>query len=110
MTYRSFVAPCCFAAAAVVTFAITFAQESTGKLPAPASPTQLKTIEEQAAYAIGFDLGEETLANAPDLNPELIARGLLDALKKATPAIPEDKAQDVMSQYMAKKLGPGAEQ
>jgi len=108
MMYRSFVAACCLFPAGLVALSSISGQENTGKLPSPAAP-QLKTLEEQAAYAIGLDLGEDTLANAPDLNPEIIARGLIDAMKKAKPAIPEDKAQEAMNQYMAKKLGPGAE-
>jgi FKBP-type peptidyl-prolyl cis-trans isomerase FklB len=108
MLNRSLFAFCCLFTGVLAPLAFCCGQESTGKLPAPAA-SQLKTLEEQAAYAIGLDLGEETLANAPDLNPEIIARGLIDAMKKAKPAISEETAQEAMSQYMAKKLGPGAE-
>lgn len=107
MLRRSFLVSyfiCCCAS----TSAIVRAQESTAKPPSPLDP-QLKTLEEQAAYAIGLDLGEETLANAPDLNPDLIARGLLDAMRKAKPLLSPEKAQSAMDQFMAKKLGPGAE-
>jgi FKBP-type peptidyl-prolyl cis-trans isomerase len=103
-----FVSGCCLLLAGVVGLSIGSAQESTGKLPAPAAP-QLKTLEEQAAYAIGLDLGEETLASGPELDPELVARGLIDAMKKAKPLLSSDQAQEAMSQFMAKKLGPGAE-
>ncbi|HEY2413450.1 MAG TPA: FKBP-type peptidyl-prolyl cis-trans isomerase [Pirellulaceae bacterium] len=108
MLYQSFLLFSCFLTLAIAPISIGNSQESTGKLPAPASPP-LKTLEEQAAYAIGLEIGEEALANEPDLNPEIIARGLIDAMKKAKPALSEDKAQEAMSQYMAKKLGPGAE-
>lgn len=108
MFYRLLLAACCVFAPGVILLQSVHSQESTGKLPAPAAP-QVKTLEEQAAYAIGLDLGEETLANAPDLSPEIIARGLIDAMKKAKPAIPAEQAQEAMSQYLAKKLGPGAE-
>jgi FKBP-type peptidyl-prolyl cis-trans isomerase len=108
MPYRPLLAAFCLFTAGLVALSTISGQESAGKLPAPTAPP-LKTLEEQAAYAIGLDLGEETLANAPDLNPEIIARGLIDAMKKVKPAIPEDKAQEAMSHYMAKKLGPGAE-
>jgi FKBP-type peptidyl-prolyl cis-trans isomerase len=101
------VSGCCFFVLGVVAFSNACAQESKEKLPAPAAP--LKTLDEQAAYAFGLDLGEETLANGPELNPELVARGLVDAMKKAKPLLSPDQAQDAMSQFMAKKLGPGAE-
>src|SRR6478752_188064 len=107
MSRRSFVMGWCLFGAAVVGYAIGHAQESA-KLPAPADQ-QLKTLADQADYAVGLDLGAETLENAPDLNPELIARGLIDAMKKAKPLITPEQGQEAMSQFMAKKLGPGAE-
>jgi len=108
MFKHQFMNGCCLLLVGVVVFSVTRAQESQDKLPAPAAP-QLKTLEEEAAYAIGLDLGEETLANGPELNPDLVARGLIDAMKKAKPLLAENQAQDAMSRYMAKKLGPGAE-
>src|SRR4029079_10371811 len=105
---RPLLAAFCLFTAGLVALSTISGQESAGKLPAPTAPP-LKTLEEQAAYAIGLDLGEETLANAPDLNPEIIARGLIDAMKKVKPAIASEQAEEALSQYMAKKLGPGAE-
>ncbi len=107
MSCRSFVTSLGVLAAVVVVVEVAYAQEA-GKLPAPAGQ-QLKTLEEQAAYAVGLDLGAETLENAPDLNPELIARGLIDAMKKAKPLLTPEQAQGAVNQFMAKKLGPGAE-
>jgi FKBP-type peptidyl-prolyl cis-trans isomerase FklB len=94
-------------AAALIGYAIGHAQEA-GKLPAPPEQT-LKTLADQAAYAVGLELGAETLENAPDLNPELVARGLIDAMKKAKPLLTPEQGQEAMSQFIAKKLGPGAE-
>lgn len=107
MPRRSFVTGFCLFMAAGIGYAIGHAQEAA-KLPAPAEQT-LKTLADQAAYAVGLELGEETLENAPDLNPETIARGLIDAMKKAKPLLTKDQAHEAMSQFMAKKLGPGAE-
>lgn len=107
MPRRSFVMGWCLFGAAVVGYAIGHAQESA-KLPAPADQP-LKTLADKAAYAVGLELGSETLENAPDLSPELIARGLIDAMKKAKPLITPEQGQEAMSQFMAKKLGPGAE-
>src|SRR6185369_12512282 len=107
MLYRSLTAACFTLTVATVVVSIVGAQESKGKLPAPQLNTaapQLKTLEEQAAYAIGLDIGEETLGNGPELNPELVARGVLDAMKKAKPLLTPNQAQEAMSQFMAKKL------
>jgi FKBP-type peptidyl-prolyl cis-trans isomerase FklB len=97
------IAACLFSAIAVAR-----AQEPAAKLPTPlAAP--LKTLDEQAAYAIGLDLGNEVLASAPDVDPAIVARGLIDAMKKAKPLLTPEQASEVMSRFMAKKLGPGAE-
>ncbi len=88
--------------------AIARAQQPPAKLPSPAAPP-LKTLEEQAAYAIGLDLGNEVLASAPDVDPAIVARGLIDAMKKARPLLTPEQAGEVMNRFMAKKLGPGAE-
>jgi FKBP-type peptidyl-prolyl cis-trans isomerase FklB len=88
--------------------AIASAQQPPGKLPPPAAP-QLKTIEEQAAYAIGLEIGRDVLSNAPDANPDLVARGVVDAMRKVKPLLAPEEAQRVLDQFTAKKLGPGAE-
>jgi len=107
MPRRSFITGFCLAVAAIAGYAIGYAQDAA-KLPAPADQ-QLKSLAEEAAYAVGLELGSETLENAPDLNPELVARGLIDAMKKSKPLLSPEKAQEAMSNFMAKKLGPGAE-
>jgi hypothetical protein len=62
------------------------AQENPAKpAAAPAPIGDLKTLEDQAAYAIGLDIGKSILADGADLNPDLIAKGLTDALKKSKP-------------------------
>lgn len=108
MSRRPLITGFLLVAAAAVGFAIGGAQEPAAKLPTPAAP-QLKTLEEQAAYAIGLDYGRDTLTNAPDLNPDIVARGLIDAMRKARPLLSPEQEQNAMNQFMAKKLGPGAE-
>src|SRR5262245_61151097 len=103
MSRRPLIFAFCLVLAGTIGFAIGSGQE-----PAAGS-VKLKTLEEQAAYAIGLDLGNEVLASAPEVDPALVARGLIDAMKKATPLLTTEKARDVMNQFTAKKLGPGAE-
>jgi FKBP-type peptidyl-prolyl cis-trans isomerase len=103
MSRHYIIAACLFAACA-----IGHAQEPAAKLPSPGA-APLKTLEEQAAYAIGLDLGNEVLASAPDVDPAIVARGLIDAMKKAKPLLTPNEAAQAMSRFMAKKLGPGAE-
>ena len=111
MSRRSLITASLLVIAGTVGFAMGSAQETTPKAAektAEKTP-EIKTLEEQAAYALGFDFGEEMLVGDADFNPELIARGLLDAMRKAKPLIPKEQQQKAMDTFMAKKLGPGAE-
>jgi FKBP-type peptidyl-prolyl cis-trans isomerase len=108
MSRRSLVTGFLLFTAAAIGFAVGRAQEPTAKLPAAGAP-QLKTLEEQAAYAIGLDVGREVLANFPEVDPTIVARGLSDVMRKATPLLTAEAAQAAMNQLIAKKLGPGAE-
>jgi FKBP-type peptidyl-prolyl cis-trans isomerase len=103
MSRRPLIFAFCLITAGTVGFAIGRGQE-----PA-AGAVKLKTLEEQAAYSIGMDLGNEVLASAPEVDPAIVARGLIDAMKKAKPLLTAEQARDVMNQFTAKKLGPGAE-
>ena len=89
MSRRSLITGFLLFTAAAVGFAIGRAQEPAGQLPAPGSP-QLKTLDEQAAYAIGLDVGRDVMTNAPEVDPTLVARGLIDAMRKAKPLLKQD--------------------
>jgi FKBP-type peptidyl-prolyl cis-trans isomerase len=108
MSRRSLIYGFLLFTAAAAGFAIGRAQEPIGQLPPPASP-QLKTLEEQAAYAIGLDVGRDVMANFPEADPSLVARGLTDVMRSAKPLLTPEAAQAAMNQLIARKLGPGAE-
>src|SRR6476620_8662089 len=104
MSRRTFISALTLLAAA----SLSQAQEPAAKLPSTTDP-QLKTLDDQAAYAIGLDLGADRLATAPDLNPDRVPSVLIDAMRKSKPLLSAEQAQGDMNQFMAKKLGPGAE-
>ncbi len=97
--------------ACAIAFVIAHAQETAPKTTAaPDLKTpELKTLEEQAAYALGFDFGNDLLTTSPEFNPDIIARGLVDAMRKAKPVLTDEQQHRALDTYMAKKLGPGAE-
>lgn len=70
---------------------------------------EIKTLEDQVAYALGLEIGQGVLADGPDLKPELVARGVLDAMRKATPLLSPEQAALAMDRYLARKIGPEAE-
>jgi FKBP-type peptidyl-prolyl cis-trans isomerase len=108
MSHHSFIAAYSILAAGLLGSGLSFAQEIADK-PAAATDPQLKTLEEQAAYAIGLDLGRDVLSNAPDIDPTLVARGVIDAMRKGKTLLSTEKANAALDEFMAKKIGPAAE-
>lgn len=94
MSRRSLVTGCLFFVAALAGFAVGRAQNAPGQ-----PPSQFKTLDDQASYAIGLDIGRSILADGAELNPDLVARGLLDGLKKAQPLLTDEQIQAVMEAY-----------
>lgn len=85
-----------------------------GNVPPAAPPNtsgqvEIKTLEDQVAYALGLEIGQSVLADGPDLKPELVARGVLDAMRKASPLLSSEQAALAMDRYLARKIGPEAE-
>jgi len=76
---------------------------------APAAAVEFKTLDEQASYAIGMDVGRSLVADAPELNPDIVARGVIDAMRKAKPLLSDAHMREVMDLFSAHKAGPAEE-
>ena len=87
--------------AGIAGFAVGRAQETIPPAAQPAGEgaTQFKSLDEQASYAIGLDIGRSMLRDAANLNPDLVARGLMDSMKKQKPLLTDEQAQAVMTAY-----------
>src|SRR5262245_46637983 len=70
---------------------------------APAAPVEFKTLDEQASYAIGMDVGRSLVNDAPELSPDLVARGVIDAMRKAKPLLSDAHMREVMDLFSAHK-------
>jgi FKBP-type peptidyl-prolyl cis-trans isomerase len=113
MSRRSMLTGTLLFAAALLGYAVGQAQEKPAKTSAapgaaPMPIGDLKTLEDQAAYAIGLDIGKSILADGAELKPELIAKGLTDGLKKSKPLLTDDQVKEVMTAY-AKAMQAKAE-
>ena len=67
--------------------------------PGTAAAPQLKTLEDKAAYAIGLDIGQRLLTDELAVNPDLVAKGLTDALKKSKPLLTEEQITATMKEF-----------
>ncbi|MDX1946866.1 MAG: FKBP-type peptidyl-prolyl cis-trans isomerase [Pirellulaceae bacterium] len=94
MSRRSLVVGCLLFLAAVAGY-------SVGQAQTPAAPPKLefKTLDDQASYCIGLDIGRSMLADGAELNADLVVRGLFDALKKAQPQFTDEQVQAIMKKY-----------
>jgi FKBP-type peptidyl-prolyl cis-trans isomerase FklB len=102
MSRRSLVTGVLLFLAGLAGYAVGMAQEAAAPPADPAAPVELKTLEDKAAYAIGQNIGQQILQDKLPLNPELIARGLTDALKKAKPALTMEEVEATMLAFSKK--------
>ena len=65
----------------------------------PAGDQNPKTLKDQASYGIGFNIGNSLKQDELDVNPALIARGLIDALTGAKPALTEEQIQKALEEF-----------
>ena len=60
------------------------------------APAALKTQKEKLSYATGMEMGKGVKAQELDVDPELISRGLKDALSGGKPLMGDDELQTVI--------------
>jgi FKBP-type peptidyl-prolyl cis-trans isomerase FklB len=102
MSRRSLIAGLLLFLAGLVGFAIGTASQGTAQELSPpgAAAPQLKTLDEKAAYAVGLNMGQRLLADELALNPDLVARGVVDALKKSKPLLTEEQITATMTEFV----------
>src|SRR4029453_18822773 len=88
--------------AGLVGFAIGTISPGAAQEAKPASPgggAELKTLEDKAAYAIGLNMGKRLLEDEFPVNPDLIAKGFMDGLKKSKPLLTEEQIIATMTEF-----------
>jgi FKBP-type peptidyl-prolyl cis-trans isomerase FklB len=82
----------------------TAAKSSTGAAaqhhPAPA-PLVLKTDKDKQSYAIGMNIGKSIHRDGVDVDPNILLRGMKDALAGGKTALSDDEAKSVMTNLQA---------
>ena len=57
----------------------------------------LKTDKDKESYAIGLNIGKSIQRDGVDVDPNILLRGMKDALSDAKPALTDDEAKAVMT-------------
>ena len=100
MSRRSFTTGVLLFLAGIAGLMVGRAQDTPGKQAAPPQgQPQLKTFEDQASYCIGLDIGKSIASDKLKLNPDAVAKGLLDGLKKSQPLLTDEQVQQVMTKF-----------
>jgi FKBP-type peptidyl-prolyl cis-trans isomerase FklB len=96
----STLAPSAFAmsvALASLAPAMASAQAAAQPAPAPAAPGGLKDPAAQVSYAIGFNFGSQMKKDGVPIDPNVMVRGLQDAMSGAKAVLTDDQMSQVMT-------------
>jgi FKBP-type peptidyl-prolyl cis-trans isomerase len=77
---------------------------------AAAAPLVLKTDKDKESYAIGLNIGKSIHRDGVEVDPNVLSRGMKDALSGATPALTDDQAKAVMMNLQTRVRKQQAEQ
>ena len=77
----------------------TLAQQPSQPGAGPASGIELKDLKQKASYSYGYSLGRNLKAQAVDVDPELFARGLADALGGGPAALKDEEIQTSLQAF-----------
>jgi FKBP-type peptidyl-prolyl cis-trans isomerase len=106
MSRRSLITGVLLFVAGLAGFAVGKTQEIRAQeTPAGAAKgaAELKTADDKVAYALGLTVAQRVGADAGKLNPDLIAKGFLDGLKKNKPLLTDDQIRQVMSAFIKQR-------
>ena len=81
------------ATAALLVAGSAHAQQPSGPGAGPAAGVELKDLKQKASYSYGYSLGKNLKAQAVDIDPELFAKGLADALGGSPGALRDEEIQ-----------------
>jgi FKBP-type peptidyl-prolyl cis-trans isomerase FklB len=74
------------------------AQEPSAPNPA-AAPSGLKDLKAKASYSVGYNMGRNFKAQGIDLDPRLIAQGLVDAIGGGQAAMSDAEIQECLQAF-----------
>src|SRR5271157_4234795 len=97
------------ATATVLVAGSTLAQQPSEPGAGPPSGVELKDLKQKASYSYGYTLGRNLKAQGVDIDPDLFARGVADALGGIPGALKDGEMQASLQafaqQLQAKQAG-----
>lgn len=77
----------------------------SGPQQAAQKKTVLKTQMDKVSYCIGLDVGRNFKQQEIAVNPDLLVKGIKDALSGVTPALTDDQIREVMTAFQTEMMG-----
>lgn len=71
---------------------------------APANPAAPKSLDDQASYIIGLNIGRNLKAQEVPANPDIVMKGIRDGLSGAQPAMTDEEMQTVMNTFQQQMM------
>jgi len=69
--------------------------------PQPAGALVLVTPREKVSYGIGLDIGRNFVRQSIDIDADILARGIKDAMSNATPLVTQQELQEALTAFQA---------
>jgi FKBP-type peptidyl-prolyl cis-trans isomerase len=76
----------------------TAAKPSAATAAKKPAPLTLTTQKDKVSYAIGMNIGESMKKDSLDINTDILARGMKDAMSGAKPLLTDEQAKQVMTE------------
>ena len=71
---------------------------------APANPAKPQSLEDQASYVIGLNIGRNLKAQEVPANPDIVMKGIRDGLSGAQPAMTDEEMQTAMNTFQQQMM------
>lgn len=71
---------------------------------APANPAKPQSLEDQASYVIGLNIGRNLKSQEVPANPDVVMKGIRDGLSGAQPAMTDEEMQTAMNTFQQQMM------
>ncbi|HSK79734.1 MAG TPA: FKBP-type peptidyl-prolyl cis-trans isomerase [Thermoanaerobaculia bacterium] len=72
--------------------------------PAPANPAAPQSLEDQASYIIGLNIGRNLKAQEVPANPDIVMKGIRDGLSGAQPVMTDQEMEAAMGTFQQQMM------
>jgi len=76
----------------------------------------LKDVKDKVSYSIGLDIGKNFKSQSIDINPDILVKGIKDAVSESKPLMTDEEIRDTMTNFrnemkakQEKRMGEAAE-